>query len=406
MNENSPFGAVREGLGQGPGTARRQLQRGRLLHSLGQASPRRGGLGVLLAAAAVGGALVLLLRPAPPPPPPGAVGAGSTFSAPDGAAMTLTFSEASQVTLAAGGTGTLEALDDQHVDVRLEHGHLDAHVTKHTGRVWRYLAGPYQVRVVGTVLSVSWQPDTHWLEVSVDEGAVEVSGPGFDGPITVRRGEKVHRGGEQAQAAREPGSPKPEAEHEEKPVAEEPSPAPARTPPHAAPHSAAAPRPGETRVDVQAPPAAAPDWQQLLRAGDRKKALEAAEQAGVLTRPDILSSNELLRLADAARLEHHPSAETLLARCVERGGGEGGEAAFLLGKLQQDRGELAAAVGSFRDAQRLDPATYDEPASGRLIELLSQLKDPTVKDVAREYLRKHPGGPWAGPAQRVLETVK
>lgn len=394
MTAENPFATVREALGEGPGDSQRQAQRSRLLLSTANApAPRLRGRWLFWPAAGVAFAVVLALLWPAPRTPQSAVPIGAEFSAPTSAPVTLTFADESHLTLSAGGRAQLEASDEKHVDVRLTSGRLDAKVTKHTGRVWRYLAGPYAVRVTGTELSVSWHPGLSALEVAVHEGAVEVTGPGLPSPQAVRAGQRLRRSAADAAAEARPSNgalvAKPELAAPE--VAAVPSAHPASKP--AAPH---------VEVEVVKPPPAAPDWRALLAQGNSKEALAAAESSGVLTRPELLASGELLRLADAARIAGHPRAENLLSRCVARGGEEGAEAAFLLGKLHQNRGEIAEAVGAFRDAMRLDPATYDEPASGRLLELLTQLNDPSVKDLAREYLRKHPDGPWAASAKKVV----
>ncbi len=402
MTNQTPFAGVREALGDGPGPARRQMQRSRLLQA--PAGPGTGAAKArwaFWAAAAAGFAAVVVLHPTPPRLPGEPIAVGTALRAPAASPMQLTFGEASQVVLAAGGEATLEAVDAAHVDVRLTRGHLDAKVTKHTGRVWRYLAGPYEVRVVGTELSVAWQPETKELEVRVREGAVEVRGPELDAPALVRGGERWFRPGVELTRAAPPASTPalpPEVHPAEPPAAPE---AHVRT----RPALTAPAGDGGNAQPSQPDEAPAPDWHALLKSGARRQALEAAERAGVLTRPELLNASELLRLADAARIERHPTAENLLSRCVARGGEEGAEAAFQLGKLQQDRGELAAAVGSFRDAQRLDPDDFDDLASGRLLELLTQLKDPSARSLAQDYLRKHPGGPWAPAAKKVLESA-
>ncbi|MDP1821696.1 MAG: FecR domain-containing protein [Archangium sp.] len=390
MSGESPFDPARRSLGNGPSDGRRSLQRVRLLRGQPRPSARKVAVPLGLGALALAGALgFVLLRPA-------AVlvrdGAGpiepGTLLVADGP-RELAFSDGSQVLLQGGSAARLEAVDPDRVELVLERGHLEAHVMKGTGRTWRYRAGPWAVRVVGTRLSIDWRPERAAVEVSVTEGAVEVSGP-RGATVLVRAGESLQRS-LQASAAPQPEAPTLVGE------------------PQAAPDDLRreAPR-GPRRDPAPAPPPvpeareARASWKELLARGLRAQALEEANAQGVFAAS--LEDADALTLADAARLERRSDlAQLLLARVVERAGPDAPEAAFLLGRLELDAHRVEVAQDLFHRSVELAPeGPFAEQARGRLLELLLDKRDlPAAREMAREYLEHHPGGAWAQLALRL-----
>lgn len=293
--------------------------------------------------------------------------------------------------LRGGGAVRLEAVDSSQVELVLERGHLDAQVTKGTGRTWRYHAGPWTIRVVGTKLSIDWAPGREVVDVAVTEGAVEVSGP-WGAPVLVRAGESLQR-------ATHP------APHVEPP--EEPAP-----PQQAASGVEAPPRPRALPPPLLPPEveplevvSARPSWQELLARGQRSEALEEASLSGAFAGP--LEDPEALALADAARHERRGDvARLLLARVLERNGANAAEAAFLLGRLELDAHRAEVAQGLFSRSVSLAPeGPFAEQSRGRLLEVLLESKDlPAAREAARDYLAHHPGGAWAHLAKKLEQA--
>jgi FecR protein len=378
------FDHARDVLGDGPGAARRALQRSRVLQ---QAAARRSGwrgLGWAAAGVAVLAAVLVVLVGRSTATDEAHSGDALTV-APRTAPKVLHFQHGSELTLAADSAAKVVALDAAQAEVVLEHGRLDAHVQKGAGRTWRYHAGPWVVRVVGTVLHVQWAPAGEVLEVGVDEGAVEVSREG-QAPTLVRQGEVLRR----AAPVREPMP---------NPVVEEAPPAPPQVPP--APLRRGAPPPPPVVIEQPVPPAAKVTWQTLLAAGDRRAALALVE-ADNLT--DQLSDAEALSLADAARLERrNEMAHALLARVLGHAGADAAEAAFLLGRLEADAHAPGSARVFFARSLELDGSgPFSEQARGRLLEALLEVDDrPAAKKVAHDYLAQHPSGAWARLAQKI-----
>lgn len=387
--------AARRALGEGPAAARRALQRTRLLHRVATPTRRRrlwatGGAALATVAAVL--ALVLL------PQPGDTVRAGEQLVA-GSEPRVVQFAHGSVVTLGPGAQAQVEVLDETTVEVVLTAGRLDAEVAKQAGRTWRYHAGPWVVRVVGTKLSVQWDLASQALEVGVTNGVVEVSGAG-EPPVLVRAGEVLRRGAPSSQVAER--QPAPLA----KPLAPE-LPAPPSMPARVGTLT------GRTKAQQALSTAPAvvtpnePSWKALLTAGQRRAAVERAETEGIFARPNLLSDDDALLLADAARLEQRgATARPLLTLVLERGGADAAEASFLMGRLEADAHTPDAARGFFAQAIALAPSgPFAEQARGRLLEVLLDLQDlPAAKAAARDYLANHPAGAWANLAKKLEAT--
>ncbi len=395
--------ALRDALGGGPTRAQRQRQRARALEACSPPARQwswRWSWGVV-GGLAVAMALVQLRAPRPPVAfadrRPVAVGA--PLVVPEGVApLVLEFDEDSRVVVSADSEAMVRKVTPGEVEVVLSRGHLEAAVTKGTGRVWRYAAGPWTVRVVGTRLSVDWAPARADVAVGVTEGEVEVTGPGLATPRRVRAGEQWRSEPRAASAGGAPAEPAVDAGprvmetveltwEDLAPVAKVDAGTRAR---------AVAAR----QVD------AGLGWQALLAQGLRAEALTAAGQVGALAHPEQLSDAEALDLADEARHARRPEvAHALLAVVAARGAGDAAEASFLLARMAVEGRDFTAAEVALRRSLALDASgPFAEQARGRLIEVLQHGPGgPPLLEAAREYLAHSPGGSWAGAARAVLE---
>lgn len=363
---------IRGGLGDGPLGATRARQRAALLAR--RRTVRARWLWVP-AVVVVAWSVVMLREPSPQPLEPG-------WLAPQTA-----FPEGSVVRMAPGSALHLDDWSEERADLTLTHGDFDAEIAKNTGRTWRMHAGRFTIRVVGTGFHVHYEPDQHF-EVRVTEGVVEVTSP--DGASELlHAGQSFHRS-----LAAPPSAPPPT------PV-EVPAPKPVpRVAPVKKPTVEAAPVPPPASVPDEVPP----DWHALLGEGHRAEALEVAR--AFIDGP--LTDDELLRLADAARLERDDAlARSLLSRVSERGGAASAEAAFLLGRLNADVHALREARAAFERSIVLSAqGPFSEQARGRLMEVLLELQDlPAARAAAHAYLQFHPAGAWSSLAQRVVKQA-
>jgi TolA-binding protein len=156
---------------------------------------------------------------------------------------------------------------------------------------------------------------------------------------------------------------------------------------------------------VGRPPA---DWRELIASGRYSDGLRAAERAGFTHACRTANEEELLSLADAARLFGRT------ARAVEALGilrqrfprsARAATAAFALGRIAFER------QGAYAEAARWFAAYLDEmpngplmgDAVGRLMEAHQRAGDRShARADAESYLGRFPAGPYAAAARAIL----
>jgi len=262
------------------------------------------------------------------------------------------------------------------------------------GRRWTIEAGPYRVRVVGTIFSVDWDPTAGRLDVEVERGKVEVVGPRGGSPIPVDAGHRLRASLPDATAVLGTIDRAPAPPVDETVRIDDPPPSP----------DDGATRPRKRKAGDDAPPS----WDALAHAGDYAKAFAAADALGFADLLERCDRDELELLADTARLAKQPAAakrgyEALRQRFT--GSAAAARAAFQLGRLAADRGaDPRAAATWFRTSLAEGPqGAFAQQARGRLVQALSAAGDrEAAQRAAREYLDRYPEGPHAKLARSLL----
>jgi hypothetical protein len=379
---------------------------------------------VLLAAAfAVAVAAILWIRRAPPavsfaigsPPAPAAV--GDWVAAGAEAPLEARFSEGSVLTLAPGARMRVTTTNPSGADVLIERGSVHA-IVAHAGRAarWSLRAGPFEVRVTGTIFDAAWDPMTETFELRMQEGAVVVTGPLLPPDRSLIAGERlvvsVREGRMQLQAgAAAPSSSVsmgPQAASVSMGPQAAPNPAPAAPGLIATGHVAVErveAEPSKTaNVHAEPHPAAGSGWRELAAARRYREALAAADAAGFAQELERAPAGDLLALADAARFAGRPAQarEALLA--VRRRFGARGHTAFLLGKIAADQqGARIDAVQWFEVYLAEAPGgPLAEQALGRIIELQRRSDPAAAARAATRYLARYPDGAYAALARSVV----
>ena len=322
--------------------------------------------------------------------------AGAWLATSSASALPLTFSEGTQLVMAPGSRGRVEDLDRAGASFLLERGEVRAHVVHRTGTSWRFLAGPFEVRVTGTALGVDWDPGRERFAVHVDEGSVVVSGPNVAQPEVVRAGEQFVVD-------------LPSRTTRISPIGQD-APVDADAPADADVHADAGldglAAPAATAASPPATPRAAPppvSWTKLDEKGDYDGAYAAALSAGLASVLRASSSDELLRLAQVARLSGHRDTERqALVTCRRRfpGSERAAVAAYELGRSSSPS-EASSWFDTYLGEQPSGPLARE--ASGRLVEARASAGDDRgAKDAAARYLARYPDGPHAPLARRVL----
>ncbi|MBW2736953.1 MAG: FecR domain-containing protein [Deltaproteobacteria bacterium] len=325
----------------------------------------------------------------------GEVVALGEWLSPKGEAIVLKSTDGSALTLEGGSHVRISHLDKTSIRVALEAGRLRAYIEPRKAHRWLFRAGPYEVEVVGTQLSIDWEAQGGALAVKVGKGAVRVRGDHLgDNGMMVRAGQRLN------------------ATLADQRVSITPVDAPASLPS------------ADAAVMADATPREAPDlgagpprrtsrplsmrWRTFARAGDYRKAVREARQVGVSRLLSRLNAAGLMLLADTGRLGGDRAlAERAYGALRRRFKStiQGRRAAFRLGRLhyEQHRAYKRAALWFGRYLREAPKGALVADARGRQMMALQRAgKLAEARKVAQRYLRLHPGGAYASSARALV----
>jgi transmembrane sensor len=306
------------------------------------------------------------------------------FAAPEPAARKLEFTDGSRIDLAAGGRLAQLENTGRSVVFLLKGGHADFDVRPGGPRRWSIEAGIATVEVVGTRFAVTRTRDR--VVVEVEHGTVLVRGERVTDRVQrLVAGDRLVVESEELAAA-----------------------APASATSGGARQASSAPAPVNEplRAAVAAPPPANA-WRELAQEGAYAEAYRNLGAEGIAGSSKTADLEQLLALADVARLSGHPrDAVAPLERASREHADDprAAMAAFMLGRVHLDSlQDPAAAVRAFQAAlaQKL-PQALREDAYLRLIEAAAKAGDRAVARAAWNAHRaefpnstRKPGeGPW------------
>ena len=333
--------------------------------------------------------------------------AGASVTAVAGTPLPLQFSDGSKLVFEPGAQARVSRLTDNGAELLLEAGRLVADV-RHTGEAhWSVSAGPFKVLVTGTRFAAEWVPATRKLSVEMFEGSVLVEGPSLGAGLALRAGETLEVGASSLAVVTRTVKAK-EAAPLAPPVASEPRPAPASIPANPSP-SATLPSENPAPTPETTPQRPLSTWTDWAESGRYGEALKAAEREGFARLCAELDAEQLLALGDAARYASSPSrARQAFQSLVRRFPRDQRslDARFALGRLESEVGDPQVAARWFErylTTARKPPLA--EEAAGRLVEIYDHIGDrPAATRAAGAYLERHPGGPRAGLARKVLAS--
>jgi hypothetical protein len=305
---------------------------------------------------------------------------------------TLDFSDGSEVVVGPASQLRVEQMTAQGATMSLEHGSARVSVVHRTAKTrWTFMAGPYRVTVVGTRFELTWNPRTGGVDVKMDEGTVEVDGPGL-AKQRVTTSQRLEAFASPPRASLFLGPPPAEV------------PAPAVTaPPAPAPLAAS-----KGARAVERPKTRGPTWRYLANTGDALGALVAAEQTGFAWLANSMPKGDVLLLGDTAARADSPARAKeawLAVRERFRGTDTAAEAAIRLGTLAFEVERDAVGGGAFfaRAIQEAPNGPSAPVALGRWMELLAQAgKLDDARRVARDYVRRYPNGAQVELARKML----
>jgi TolA-binding protein len=274
----------------------------------------------------------------------------------------------------------------------LERGKVRARVMHRSSTSWRFIAGPFEVHVTGTSLGVDWDPSRERFAVRVDEGTVVVRGPNVDALQVVRAGElcvvdlpsRTTRISPIERDGQEDANLRVDAGIEVLADAATTSVSPSAT----------------QRLSARTAPAS---WIELEEKGDYDAAYAAALSTGLASVLRASSADQLLRLAQVARLSGHRDTEReALVTCRRRfaASERAAVAAYELGRSSSPS-EASSWFDTYLGEQ--PNGSLAREASGRLVEARASAGDERgAREAAARYLARYPDGPHASLARRVL----
>jgi transmembrane sensor len=330
-----------------------------------------------------------------------------------GSPAEIAFSDGSRV---QADPGTRLRIDEKQADgarVFVERGVATAHIVHRAHSSWLFEAGPFEVHVTGTRLTLAWDPTKEELDLTLHEGSVEVRGPIGQKPISVRAGQRflaALRGQaivtEEVSSASAPTPPQNTAATD----AEEPASIakPEEPPSPTVVARSVSPGAGSTSASLRqkGPMPHRDSWQTLVMHGEFETVVAAANEKGLQACLSACSAPELRALGDAARYTNRVGlAEQCLLGLRQRfaDSGQSQAAAFLLGRTSESRGRTASAQHWYEVylAESPDGEFAADALAGRMRTVAAARGNAAARSLAREYLRRYPDGVHATSASRI-----
>jgi hypothetical protein len=313
----------------------------------------------------------------------------------DRGALSLRFSEGTEIDLGPGSKGRVAEVTPEGARVVLATGVLRARVVHQPRASWTVVAGPYAIEVTGTAFDVGWSTEGERLELSLHDGSVIVRGPSLRDGLRVAAGQRLvahaRTGGAELSSLFAP-----EAAREARQSRESQQEAP----------SAVAPEPTEPVESAPASPAPS-TWSEMLASGNFRGVLAAAQARGIDATLDHGTIGDLVALADAARYAHDKNLAKrglLAERTRFPRSAEARAAAFVLGRMADDGGLSKEALRWYDDYLTESPhGAFAAEALGRKLVALVRSGDAgAARVVAKGYLERFPRGAHAAYAREVL----
>ena len=363
---------------------------------------------------------------------------GDLLAPPVGQAQAAVFSDGSRVVVGDRSNVRIDSVDSEGATVILDDGRLEASIVHRPSTRWMVRAGDYRIRVTGTRFSTNWNRHNRELTVRLFEGSVEVFGPGMAASgAKVRAGHVLRvnaHGATLAAADTMPAAPMailqpviepipappavtepaaPGAAAEVSPAIAPPAiapPAPVPVPAPVAPASRLHRAATRAISPAATPPASTPaasastGWRSLARHAQYREALAVAVGEGFDAQCEQLRAEDLVLLADVARLSGDYKRADQAYHAAMRRFPALDRPAFLLGVMsfeaRHDYRDAASWLSRYLREHPTGPLATE--AAGRLVEAWDLAGDTAkAREAARDYLRDHPTGPHRGLARRL-----
>jgi len=319
------------------------------------------------------------------------------------------FSDGSVIDAQPGSRLRIDETRANGARVFVERGTASARVTHRKHSQWVFVAGPFDVRVIGTKFKLDWDPVQQAVSLTLQEGAVEVQSPVGQTHCIVRAGQRFRASLPSGTMTLENMGDAP-ATRAAEPMPSAARPAIVATESLAVSGSIHKKPPAKARKASQptaAVPAARREWAALVRRGAFEDVVEAALAGDLDSILATCSAAEARALADAARYTNRSALaeRSLLAiRARFPDTRHSAAAAFLLGRTSETGQQLERADRWYR--LYLDEASTGELAAealaGRMRSAATLHGAGAAESLAGEYLRRFPQGVHVEAARRLI----
>jgi len=340
---------------------------------------------------------------------------GQKLAAPDSSALSLRFSDGSQVTLPPRAQAHVDDVDNKGATVAVDEGTVEVSVVHRAKTRWQVRAGRYQIHVTGTRFAAGWDSRQQTLTVTMREGSVVVTGPGLKQGTPLVTGQRLRVNaatGEPAAAIEDANVPEPAAptqgqskDEQAEAAAVEAAPAVVVTEPAAPAPAREERRIGSARTRRAAPTKLAQldnDWRGFEARHQYKEAFAAAVNAGWDNYCARLGADDLVKLGNVARYAKDAEHADSAYQAARRRSASADQPVFFLGRVAFDLRKDYVAAGNWFDSylKRFPHGPLALEAAGLLLD--SRLKagdNAGARDAAKGYLDAFPHGPLASKAR-------
>lgn len=125
-------------------------------------------------------------------PPPEDPRVDEWLIAPPDLAKRFNFTDGTQVDLRPGSLARITDVSSKCTRIAIAHGSAEAEVRPHLGSCWVFDNGPFQVKVVGAVFEMLWQPNKGQFALTLHRGTLSLTGPVVGAEQTLREGDHVN----------------------------------------------------------------------------------------------------------------------------------------------------------------------------------------------------------------------
>ncbi|MBN2576481.1 MAG: FecR domain-containing protein [Deltaproteobacteria bacterium] len=337
---------------------------------------------------------------------------GNAITASPHAASRLLFSDDSRIVLGASTRLTVDGVDARGARIGLLDGAIDVFVRARANGSWRFLAGPFLVRVQGTAFHLAFASSRGRLALQTSSGQVEVFAPPGR-TVAVGPGESLELFATPPPSIATPAHTAATRDRETTTSAADARLAlghpraavesPRRrggSPPVGGPPSSPA---GSAGASPTTPPLA---WTEWLSQGKFSRVVADAERRGIDEVIAQAGPADMAALADAARYikRYSLSRQVLLAMRSRFAATESAkDASFFLGRLAEATSGAESALKWYDTYLREAPrGLYTKEAMGREMRLRGASSQERARQIARQYLERFPQGPEADLARSLV----